>query len=312
MSTDAQLESYLATLDKALGPIPVSSRAEIVTEIKNHVLETQQRDPNSSLGTILAALGEPEAVANRYLMERGLKPGRAPRTPIIKWLTIGFLGTMGLICLTFVFVIWRFTPLIAIDEKSDHIILLGGVIDVDGKAGRVKIGSFEVTDDDDDEDHSSSAKKMVGSEELDASAIHAVRIPFENGKIELETSRDNRVHWSCKLNVKGESARPHIEASVYSFDFGNNPNIRCEFQVPANVKALLEGKNAKLSIERPLGDVDVTLHNGKVSVEPDPETKYHYDLDVQHGMVGEFDSSNDPKAFEIKIHLSNGVISKAD
>lgn len=130
MSIDPKLETYLNRLDKALGQVPVSDRAEIVTEIKGHVVEAQSRDPGKTVDSILASLGEPEGVANKYLMERGLKPGRAPRGNMAKWLTIGFLGTLGMVVLFVTIVLWRFTPIISVDETKGEVKILGGAIHI--------------------------------------------------------------------------------------------------------------------------------------------------------------------------------------
>src|SRR4051812_49389359 len=58
MGMEAAVESYLARLDKALGPIAVSERASIVTEIKSHILEARDRSPKSNINSILDSLGE--------------------------------------------------------------------------------------------------------------------------------------------------------------------------------------------------------------------------------------------------------------
>ena len=68
------LEKYLRKLDRCLENISVSEKAEIITEIRCHVLETQEREPEKSIQEILSALGEPETVANKYLMEKGQSP----------------------------------------------------------------------------------------------------------------------------------------------------------------------------------------------------------------------------------------------
>src|SRR5580692_7021999 len=94
MTVNSKLEDYLRALDKTLGPISTSERAEIVTEIKSHVLEAQKR--GQSIEDVLKSMGEPEQVANRYLLEHGLTPAKAPKRPIVKWLVIGFLGAFGM------------------------------------------------------------------------------------------------------------------------------------------------------------------------------------------------------------------------
>ena len=302
MAIDSQLESYLATLDKALGPIPVSSRADIITEIKSHVMEAQERDPNAKLGNILKALGEPESVANRYLLERGLKPGKAARTPIFKWLTIGFLGTLGMICFTLLALVWHFTPLISVDEKSDHVTLLGGTIDVNGKTGFAKIGQFSF-------DSDSSSKVTAGAKEL-PKGTSRVNIPFVNGRINLTTSKDGQVHWNCKFKGGETKSTTKMEANAMTFDFGSAANVKCDIEVPEKIEASIKGNNGKVVVEKLRGDLDVNLVNGKVALAPDQAVHYNYDLQVHNGRVDDFDSSSDPNSVHVKMKINNGIISK--
>lgn len=142
MSTDPRLENYLATLDRALSPLPVSDRAEIVTEIKSHVLSAMERDSATSLDSILAALGEASTVANRYLLERGLKTGKPPISPVVKWVVIGFLGTVALLVAGIVALLLQLSPVVQIDGKEEKVSLLGGFILIDGE--NVKIGGREM------------------------------------------------------------------------------------------------------------------------------------------------------------------------
>jgi len=310
MATDPQLESYLSVLDKSLGQIPVSARAEIVTEIKSHVMEAKERDPKATTDSVLKALGEPETVANRYLMERGLKPIKTSRGgTIMKWLTIGFLGTFGLICLTVIIVIWRFTPLISVDEKNDHVTLLGGMIDVNGKEGRIRIGNQDFSDFDGD---SRKTSKSSGHQTIDNARFKSIRIPFANGKINLQTSKDSSVHWECKFDGPHGSGQLMEKAGIMAFDFGSRANVKCNIQVPKKIKSDVEGTNGKVSLEQPEGDVEVKLTNGKVSMQPSNGVHYHYDLHVQRGLVADFKSSDDPKAIQIKMDIVNGAVTNED
>ena len=45
MTTEPKLEAYLSKLDNYLGQIPVSDRADIIIEIKSHVMEAQLKAP---------------------------------------------------------------------------------------------------------------------------------------------------------------------------------------------------------------------------------------------------------------------------
>jgi len=52
-STEPKLEAYLNALDRSLGQIPASDRAEIVMEIKSHILDSQGKTPDISMTSIL-------------------------------------------------------------------------------------------------------------------------------------------------------------------------------------------------------------------------------------------------------------------
>lgn len=145
MPIDPNLESYLAKLDAALEQISVGDRAEIITEIKSHVLETQTKRPSQSLQDILTELGDPELVAKRYLQERHIQPRMPKRefsmlwlSSTIKWLVIGFLGTLSILVLIIGLIIWRFTPLVSVDELHNRVLLGGGIIKIQSSADKRK------------------------------------------------------------------------------------------------------------------------------------------------------------------------------
>jgi len=133
---DQKLENYLVRLEKSLGPISVSEKAEIITEIKSHVLEAHSRDNAKSINSILLSLGEPEQVASKYLMERGLEPKKPPRHPVVKWIVLGFLGTVSLLLVTFLIVLWKFTPFVKVSD--DGVKILGGLVTVEDKIAEDK------------------------------------------------------------------------------------------------------------------------------------------------------------------------------
>ena len=142
MASDPRLERYLTALERALKPFPVSDRAEVITEIKSHVLAALEHDPQARLDHVLAALGEPEMVANRYLIDRGLKTAKPPISPIVKWLVVGFLTTIAMLFIFLGFLVSQFSPIIKVEEKGDKVAFLGGLIQVNGDEGKFKITGF--------------------------------------------------------------------------------------------------------------------------------------------------------------------------
>jgi uncharacterized membrane protein len=129
---NTKLEDYLYSLDKALDGIAVSEKAEIITEIKSHVLSALEKDPLVDIELVLNSLGDPKQVASRYLLERGLKPYkyRIPFVPILKWLVIGFLGTLAIIILLGGFLIWKLHPSINFDKQIANIEMLNGAVKI--------------------------------------------------------------------------------------------------------------------------------------------------------------------------------------
>src|SRR3954471_22420324 len=110
---------------------------------------------------------------------------------IFKWLVIGFLGTFAIICGTVLIVIFRFTPLISVDDKTNHVTLLGGLIDLNGIEGQVMVNGKQVSL----LDNNDKSKKVSGTQTIDTTRIHSVQIPFKDGKITLGASLDKSLHW---------------------------------------------------------------------------------------------------------------------
>jgi len=301
MSTPVKLESYLVKLDKALGPIAVSEKADIITEIRSHVLEAQKRDEAQSIEVILASLGEPELVANRYLLERGLKPQKAPKHPIVKWLTIGFLGTLS-ICVVFILIIiWKFTPIIKVDDESGRVIILGGLIDVNEKAGHIKVGSLNINED-------SSSGQMSGSMDIDIKKTPNIEVLFQNGKIELENSSKATLEWKCK----GVSSNGFVEneKDVVKLNFNNTSNVKCFLAIPTGVHLLMNGSNGKIDFENPRYHVNLKLTNGKISFSEDASSKYVYVFNLVAGKIDDFQSNQSKDSYKIEMNLVNGKIEK--
>ncbi len=300
MSTDPKLETYLASLDKALSGISVSERADIVTEIKSHVLDARERDSNQSIESILAALGEPEIVANRYLLERGLKPVRPPKHPIVKWLAIGVLGTFGIVVTGVIVLVWTLSPVVKIDGENERVTLLGGLIDIDGKAGKLNIGSTVMTDE-------SSARRVSGLKTPSA-ALKDFGIDFSNGKVEVIPSTDGQLAWDCKVDGGQDAYFVSETKSNVTLNFGKAKGMRCEVRMPAKIRTTIVGGNGKIEIERPTSAVSATLTNGSIEFTADPAQKYNFNTAVALGKTAVFPTDSSPNAIPVKLEVKNGKL----
>lgn len=297
-ATDPKIESYLTRLDRALGPVSVSGRADIVLEIKSHIMDTLERHPEQNVQQVIEALGEPEVVANRYLIERGLKPAKPPRTPIVKWLMFGFLGTFAIFALTFMIALWKFTPLIEVDEKNERVRILGGAITVDGTHGSFSSGDFEFR---------GNANRVKGERAIDPAQDRAIELLFTNGRLEIEGSTDGLLRWSCKTSSLQELL-PVSTDGILRFDLSGNGFSRCDVKVPRGVPVKISGSNGRIEVEDVAADLDISLANGRVTFDPEQGQAYVYDVSSRTGRVGNFVSSTDPNAIKIKVRIENGII----
>ncbi len=297
MKLDPQLERYLTELDRGLGKISVSDRSDIITEIKSHVIEAQGRDPQTSVRDILAALGEPENVANRYLMERGIKPGKPSKTPVIKWLTIGFLGTLGIAAFTIIMILWRFTPVLKVDEKTGQVVILGGLIEVN-EASKSNGSNPEIR---------KNSTNFDGETKIDASKISSISVNFANGEFDLSHSTDQQLHWSCAISGGNPTAKEDSQSHTFAFEF-NSSDADCDLEIPVGLTLIVRGANGQVELDRPQSKADIKLENGRINIAPDSAKKYKYDASVINGSSEGIVSSNSPEAILLKLAVSNGNI----
>jgi hypothetical protein len=302
MSIPTRLEAYLNHLNKSLGPISLSERSDIITEIKSHVLDAMEKDPSRSLENLLQSLGEPEQVANRYLLERGLKPSKPPKRPMLQWLVIGAVSTFALVLLFVTIMVLKFTPLIEVNEKEERVRLLGGLIDVNGTSGTLKMGESLLNFD--EGGHEFSGERLLKKSGL-------IEIPFSNGKVELQTSDSQQVSWKCKsFGLGHEQTKITDDGPALVLDFSGVKGVKCNIRVPAESRVSIRGSNGKVSVEEPKYHLDLKLDNGSVDIEPKSDTEYAYVTKVVNGHIDQFESSAAKTAYKISVDLVNGKISK--
>lgn len=325
---DPKLESYLTALEHVLRPFPVSDRVEIVTEIKSHVLSAMERDPEGKLELVLAALGAPETVANRYLLERGLNPTQSsikpPIRPFVKWIVIGILGMVFAAVLVVVFLITRFTPLLKIDGEKDQISLLGGAVQF---SGQISGGAGDITIVGTTPKHATkhgdrrSKAAFSGSSEVTRDA--SVAVLFASGQIAIGTAADGKLSWSCKARGgDSDGFRARNEQGVLTLDWSDRSGLECNVAVPRDTSVIVEGERGELRINEAAFSVRAKLESGQVLIAPGKREAYKYQLAVGQGEVERFESSSSgsgsgsessspKKAHTIEVSVGRGRIGKA-
>ncbi|NCN27496.1 hypothetical protein GW915_07965 [bacterium] len=297
-----KLEAYLTKIDKALGSIAVSEKAEIITELKSHILSELSRNPNQNLDKTLASLGEAEHVANRYLLERGLSPSKASKHQAIKWAAFGLVGTLSVFAVLAMFLFTQLTPIIEVNEAEGRVRILGGLIDISDHTSS-NSSTKKV-------DRSLQEREISGTASLSGKNQN-INIPFANAILALNNSKDDKLSWTCKIEqdskVKNFSLKE--KNNTYNLDMSQVEGANCNIELPRDMKLSIHGSNGNIQIQKPAFDVDLKIKNGQVSIHPREDLDYSYSLDVTNGEVdGNFISSTNEKAKTIKVSILNGQI----
>ncbi len=255
-----KLENYLVRLEKSLGPISVSEKAEIITEIKSHVLEANSRDKTKSVDSILSSLGEPEQVASKYLMERGLEPKKPPRHPVVKWIVLGFLGTVSLLLVTFLIVLWKFTPFVKVSD--DGVKVLGGLVTIE-----------------DSDDDAPSATSTPSVTSFDSSKIKYLTIDTGSQDVSITETKDKTAlvkliknkrydENKCSYNaeLKGDTLNIKIGQKTSWHHFGVC-NASLEINVPETTIIDTEVGSGNIKVTDINGDIKIHSGSGNISVD---------------------------------------------
>jgi len=88
-----RLEAYLAELRRRLGPLPESERAEIVAELRGHVLDSAgDAQADDAVVRVLERLGSPEDLAAKYVTQSALAGAARSRAP---WTLVSSLARVA-------------------------------------------------------------------------------------------------------------------------------------------------------------------------------------------------------------------------
>jgi hypothetical protein len=233
-----------------------------------------------------------------------IKPYRRPpmnENSALKWLVILFLGTMTIV-LTFVaVVIWKFSPIIKVDEDNDKVEMLGGLVEVDGIEESIRLGTKILEKGDFD---------WVEKKEnftVDRSKHKVIKVEFANGKFEFNTSSDDTLRIECETFGEN-SITPKVSVETIYVDLTDTAVAKCDIEVPKDMKVEVDGSNGKIEIERPLFSFAAEMANGRFEFEADSSAKYRFQTSIVNGRVDKFESSDDPRAYQIVMKLVNGRI----
>ncbi len=328
-----KLEGWLRQLEQALHDVSVIDRADIVMELNTHIRESFDRG-DRTLDEILTSLGEPTQVSNRYRLERGMQPVILPRskTPVgslFKWATIGMLGLAAIIFIGGAIIVGRIFPLIQLDEKTNQIRLLGGMIDVidDDIDLQFQNGSmnksFGFHFDSNEKSRTKFSGKVAGNPK---EKIKEIKVNAVNGTFDLEgESHSNELSYECFLRDSDSMTPDQFlkqNGKQVEFDF-MSADVRCKLSIPAGAKLDVQLTNGDIRLEKLQNPLAVDLENGRIRFEGDEEIEYKLNANVVNGVVAGLrdfeeqqkahqtgrDNKKTPKSYTAELKVNNGGIS---
>ena len=188
--------------------------------------------------------------------------------------------------------VWKFTPLVNVDEESGRVILLGGLIDISEKTSK----------------HSQS-DKIKSTFDIADKDYQMLQMNFSNVKATIVNNDDKKISYECTgLN------HPTIlkDNKVFSLDFNQSPVKKCIFKIPKNLDLKVDATNAKFTLKKLNNNMNLSLINAKVKLLPDSLAKYFYNLQVLNGKIDTFEGSDDASAYKVTIKITNGKIQQRE
>lgn len=218
---------------------------------------------------------------------------------VVKWLVIGFLGSLALILAFVIVLVLMFSPVIRIDEPRGKVLVLGGLIEVTGKKSEQE--KVELSEE----------NKLTQSLEVDLKAQNArsVYFVFNGGDLVVKTSSDGLLKIDCSNPAPLQGK---LEKDQFVLDLSSIENTKCSLAIPEKMIATIKGVNGKLGIEEPKFDLMVKMVNAKISFVGAEATEYKFSNSVGYGTMDQFVSSEKKEAFKVSISLVNGAITKGN
>lgn len=285
-------EKFLVQINRYLEDLSV----ELRTNLLNSTIDELDTNPTT-------LNNDPLLYANKLRSRHNLTPYRPPKKGgffsfLWKLFVLGFISFVILIG----FLWWKFTPIYEVDEENQRLVLLGGVIDIDGKSGKVKVL---------DQVQFSKSNSFNDSFQMNmnlTTEVDEIDIRFDSGQFTLKSSENSELKFDCKLSQPFQQDMMQQESELIKIDFSSLQGTTCEIFVPENKRLLLEGKDTAINLIKPEFNFYAEISNGHIAITPQPEHDYLFNLEVENGYVGDFKSSESESATEIQIRLQNGSI----
>jgi len=282
---------YLRQIEEYLSDLSVMEKVKLMGEINSEI----SIKPLSELENALS-------YTNSKRTQHGFDPFKK-NFSIFRFIFKSFAIMALIMALLVALVIWKFTPILSIDEQSNRVIVLGGLIDIDGRAGKFKVfDNYQFSD----ENYTNDLQVSFGLQDDQDEII----VNFNSGTFTATNSPNGELKIDCKLSLPASKEVIQQFDDYLKIDLTNIDGTSCNLQIPEDKKIILDGKAATIQINEPEFNVFIELESGRVAIKPQVEVDYLFNLELgdENGYIGEFESSDAEKTYEIKVDLGAGSI----
>lgn len=300
----SNLETYLTALERELQSLTTSERAEILLEIKSHVMSKMEEDSSADEMSILKSLGSPRDVAIKYVDDRGIE-WKAPVqssgaiASIVKWLVIGFLGTIGVFVCVFIFLVTQFSPLVEVDEEKGKVKILGGMIDID---------------DFDRQDFNISFNDNKSGRVQETYLVENLRKPLlisaASGKMNIRNSSSGVIEVNCKAQSNLAENMLNEESETYVLDLSVIGSSKCEIDIPGSMVLSVKMNSGILKLDKLVNSQNIDMNSGRIKIKEKPGQKYKYTFNILTGKIDDFETSSAKDAIPVSIKLRAGRVQR--
>ncbi len=301
--SEQEIQDFIAKIESYLEDIPSSERQTGLLEFKNKLSVYRDSHPDLNFLKLKMSLGGPQLVANQIRLERNQPLKNVSSQSINRFALIFF----ALSFFTFTAVVgvmwWKLTPFYS--STDEKIVVLGGLIEIDRQLGQAKIG--------DSFDFGETTYKNIfeGTFEVPTTTTEDVTLEFDKAQMEISFTQDSRITWNCKVSDEPSDSFIKQEKELVTVSLVGVGGSDCVFKLPSRLKYIVTGDSGKLDVIAPPNDLLVQLTNGIVSIAPDSELSYRFDLNVTNGFVdSNLRALSVDDGIEIKVELANGSIQK--
>lgn len=293
-----EINPYLKEVEKFLEDLPILDRNKIISDLNSELLENNEilKRPAS----VVADEKRIEAGFDAYKVKNSKSSFGRVIFKTFAFMFVCFLIFIG-------FLMWKFTPLLKIDEENQKVTILGGLIDIDGKSGKFIVGD-EVHFTASNYTNDLTGSIVILSHELNSTPI---KLNFESGKFTFQTSPTDDFSFECKLSSPPTEDMITQAPNSIVLNFKELEGSNCTISIPEKAKFFAKGETAAVDLVAPHFDFDLELESGNIVISPDENRTYDYDLKVETGILSDYTSTDDVAGeHKIRIRLESGNISK--